>query len=240
MHFSTNILDLAVYGIIAVSILAGFYQGLIATSVNTAGYFISLLSANWFYMGMAQSVNRANELIPRLEYFSETAEMLGTMEVARTPVAGMTEQSMKALLETVKLPHPVDQWFSHNVLNAVYAGDGLATLSEYLSRTVAQTAVSVVCFLAILLGVYLAVTLVVNLVHYTVKLPSLKLFDGILGGVVGLARGVFLALALCMVLPSVLSMLPVQQIQDIVNTSQLADFYYQKNFMFDMIKSFIG
>jgi hypothetical protein len=40
MHFSTNILDLTVYGILLISVAAGFYQGLVATTANTAGFFI--------------------------------------------------------------------------------------------------------------------------------------------------------------------------------------------------------
>jgi uncharacterized membrane protein required for colicin V production len=238
MHF--NLLDMAVYGILIVSVLAGFYQGLIATSANTAGFFLSLLSAKLFYMGMAMNVKEAGKMIPRLVYYSESAEMLGTTEVVRTPVAGFTQQQMDALLKTVQLPHPVDEWFRHNVLNAVYTKQGIVSLGDYLSQTVAKTAVAVACFLAILLGVYIVFTIVVNLVHFVVKLPALRLFDGVLGGAVGLVRGVFLAMALFMVLPTILSMLPVHQIQDIVNSSQLADFYYQKNFMFGMIKSFIG
>lgn len=235
-----NPLDMAVYTILIVSVAAGVYQGLLATSINTAGFFVSLLSANWFYTGMAIRIKEAHSLIPRLVYYSETSEMLGSVETVRTGVSGMTQPKLDSILQNVNLPYPVEKWFSHNVLNSVYMQDHLTNLGDYLSQTVAEVAVNIVCFLAILLGVYVAVTLVVNAVHYVVKLPAVKLFDGVLGGAVGLLRGMFLVFALFLVLPVILSILPVHQIKDIVDTSHMAAFYYQKNFMFGMIKSFIG
>jgi hypothetical protein len=48
-----------------------------------------------------------------------------------------------------------------------------------------------------------------------------------------------LASALCLVLPVALSMLPVQQLQDIVTSSHTAGLYYQKDWLFGLIKSFI-
>lgn len=240
MHFSTNPLDLAAYAVLLVSVAAGIYQGLLATSINTGGFFVSLLSANWFYMGMAMHIKEAQKVIPVLVYYSETSEMLGTVETSRTGVSGMTQLRLENILQNVSMPYPVEKWFSHNVLGAVYTREGLTSLGDYLSHTVAEVAVSIVCFLAILLGVYIAVTIVVNAVHYVVKLPAVRLFDGVLGGAVGLLRGIFLVFALFLVIPAVLSMLPVQQIKDIVDSSQTAAFFYQKNFMFDMIKGYIG
>lgn len=240
MHLSANILDLAVYGIFIISIAAGFYQGLIATSANTAGFFLSLLSADWFYMGMAMRVKAAHKAIETLVYYSETSQMLGTVDVTRTGVSGMTQLKLQSILQNVSLPYPVEKWFSHNVLGAVYAKEGISTLGDYLSHTVAEITVSILCFLALLLGAYIAVTLIVNLVHFVVKLPALKIFDGVLGGAVGFVRAIFLAFALFLLIPVVLSILPVQQIKDLVSSSHLAAFFYQKNFMFDMIKSYIG
>lgn len=235
-----NIIDLAVYGIILISVVAGFYQGFLASVFNTVGYFISMLSASWFYGGAAMRVKVAGKVIPQLLYYSETAGMLGTVEISHTSVNGLSQLQLDSILKGVTLPFPLEKWFSHNVLGAVYAQDGISTLGDYLSRTVAETAVNIACFLAILLGVYIAVTLIVNCVHYVVKLPAVKLFDGVLGGVIGLVRGYFLAFALFLIVPVVLSILPVQQIQDIITSSHTAAFFYQKDFMFNMIRSFIG
>lgn len=240
MALQFNVLDIAVYAIILVSVAAGFYQGFLATSANTVGYFISLLAAWIFYGGAAQSVKAADKIIPALLYYSETTDMLGTVETYRMGVAGMTEAKLDGILSNVSLPHPIGQWFGENVLGAVYAKEGIGNLGEYLSRTVAETAVNIGCFLIIFLGVYIALTIVVNAVHYVVRLPQVRMLDGTLGGVVGLLRGVLLVFALFLVMPVVLSMLPVQQVTDIVQASHTASFYYEHNFLFGMIRSFIG
>jgi uncharacterized membrane protein required for colicin V production len=240
LHLNANVIDLAVYGIILISVAAGFYQGFLASAINTAGYFIAMFCASLFYGGAAMNVKVGGKIISQLLYYSETSGMLGSVDVSRTSVNGISQLQLDSLLKSVHLPFPLDRWFSHNVLGAVYAQDGISTLGDYLSHTVAETAVNIACFLAILLGVYIAVTLIVNLIHYVVKLPAVKLFDGLLGGVVGLGRGVLLAFALFLIVPVVLSILPVKQIQDLISSSHTAAFFYQKNFMFNMIKSFIG
>lgn len=240
MHLSTNIIDLTVYGVIIISVAAGFYQGFLPSVFNTAGYFVSMLAAGLFYEGAAMHVKAGGKVIGQLLYYSETSGMLGTVEISRTSVNGLSRLQLDGILQNVNLPYPFEKWFSGNVLGAVYAQDHISTLGDYLSHTVAEVAVSITCFLAILLGTYIAVTIVINLVHYVVKLPSVRLFDGVLGGVIGLVRGYFLVFALFLVIPVILSIMPVQQIQDLISSSHTAAFFYQKNFMFDMIKGFIG
>ncbi len=235
-----NILDIAVYAILLISVAAGVYQGFLATSANTAGYFVSLLSAWLFYGGAAANVKAAGKIIPALLYYSETSDMLGSVDTYRMSVDNMTKQGLESLLSGLNLPHPVDQWFSGNVLSQVYEKMGIHNLGDYLSRTVAEVAVNIGCFLMIFLGVYVALTIVVNLLHYVVKLPSLQQLDGVAGGVVGLGRGVLLVFALFLVVPVVLSMLPVQQIKDLVETSRTAAFFYQHNFLFGWIRGYIG
>lgn len=234
-----NILDITVYAIILISVAAGFYQGFLATSANTVGYFLSLLAASVFYGGAAMNVKAAGKVIPALLYYSETSDMLGSVDVYRTSIAGMTKPALNKLLNGLSLPHPVDQWFSHNVLNQVYEQMGIQNLGDYLSRTVAETAVNIGCFLMIFLGVYIALTIAVNLTHYVVKLPALQRMDGVAGAVVGLGRGILLVFALFLAVPAVLSMLPVQQVKEIVETSHTAAFYYNQNFLFGLIRSFI-
>jgi uncharacterized membrane protein required for colicin V production len=235
-----NILDITVYAILIVSVAAGVYQGLVATSANTAGFFLSMFSAALFYPGMAMRIKAGGTVIKSLLYYSETSQMLGTVETARAGVAGMTKEGMAGLLQSVSLPHPIGDWFTENVLGGVYAKQGLSTLGDYLSQTVAEAAVSIACFLMIFLFMYVILTVAVNLLHYVVKLPQLKAFDGVLGGAVGLLRGAVIAFALFMALPVALSMLPVQQVKDLVETSHTAAFFYQKDFMFAFIRSFIS
>ncbi len=235
-----NILDITVYAIILISVAAGVYQGFLATSANTAGYFIALISAWLFYGGAAANVKAAGKIIPALLYYSESSDMLGTVDTYRTSVEGITKSGLDSLLKALPLPHPVDQWFSGNVLNQVYEKMGIQNLGDYLSRTVAEVAVNIGCFLMIFLGVYIALTILVNLLHYVVKLPSLQQLDGVAGGVIGLGRGVLLVFVLFLIVPVMLSMLPVQQIKEIVETSHTAAFFYQHNFLFGWIRSFIG
>jgi len=237
MHL--NLLDLAVYGILLVSIAAGFYKGLIATAANTAGAFAAMLIAGWLSGGMALRVKLAGKLIPTLLYYSETSSMIGSVETARTGVSGMTQARLDGVFQNVRLPVPIGGWYTHNVLGAVYAGDGISTLGDYLSRTVAEAAVSIACFLVVFFIAYIALSLAVNLLHYVVKFPQLKYVDGVLGGVMGLARGALLAFALFLLMPLALSMLPVQQVKDLVASSHTAAFFYQHDFLFSYIRSYI-
>lgn len=235
-----NILDMIAIAILGLSAAAGYYQGLLATSANIVSYFVAVLSANWFYEGAAAKVKEAGKIIPALLYYSETADMLGSVENYRTNVTNLTQSALQSILHGVKLPYPVDRWLAENVLNLSYSKIGITQLGDYLSRTIAETAVCIACFLLIFLGVYIGLTLVVNLAHYVIKLPTLKYLDGVSGAALGLVRGALLVFALFMILPVVLSTVPVAQVKDIVQGSSMAGFFYHQNFLLDMIKSFIA
>jgi uncharacterized membrane protein required for colicin V production len=237
MHL--NLLDLAVYGILLASIAAGFYKGLLATAANTVGTFLAMLMAGWFSGGMALRVKLAGKLIPTLQYYSETSGMIGSVEIARTGVLGMTQARLDGIFQNVHLPTPIGNWYVHNVLGAVYAKDGLSTLGDYLSQTVAEAAVSIACFLVVFFIAYIAIALAVNLLHSIIKFPQLKYVDGVLGGAVGLLRGLLLVFVLFLVMPLALSMLPVQQVKDLVASSHTAGFFYQHDFLFSFIRSYI-
>lgn len=240
MDFSTNPIDLAVLAILAISIAAGCYQGLLATGANLVGCGISLITARLFYPGIAMGVKAAGKIIPTMLYYSETADMLGTVENYHTEVAGLTDTGLKGILNSVTLPHPMDQWFSHNVLGAVFAQDGISNLGDYLARTIAETTVNICSFLLVFLIAYLAFTFLVNMLHYSFRFPGLPHFDGLIGGAVGLVRGALLIWALFLLMPAILSLAPVKMISDIVADSKTAGFFYEHNILFGMIKSFIG
>jgi uncharacterized membrane protein required for colicin V production len=234
-----NLLDLLAYVILGLSVAAGYYQGFLATSANIVGYFTAMVSASWFYGGAAASVKEAGKIIPALLYYSESADMLGTVENYRTDVTTLTQSALENILRGVQLPHPVDKWLMGNVLNLSYSTEGLKQLGDYLSRTIAEAAVSIACFMLIFLGVYIGLTIVVNLIHYVVKLPTLKYFDGVGGAALGLVRGGLLVYLAFMILPVVLSMVPISQVQDLVQGSKMAGFFYEKNILLNMIRSFI-
>ncbi len=240
MDFSTNPIDLVVLAILAVSVAAGCYQGLLATGANLTACGISLLAARLFYPGLALGIKAAGKVIPALLYYSETADMLGTVDNYRTEVAGLTQSRLDSILSGMTLPHPLGEWFRKNVLGAVFAQDGIANLGDYLARTIAETVVNILCFLFVFLIVYLALTFLVNLLHYSFRFPKLAHFDGLLGGALGLGRGVLLVWVLFLIMPAVLSMAPVEMISDIVAGAKTTGFFYDGNILFGLLRSYIG
>ena len=234
-----NLLDALGFAILALSTAAGYYQGFLATAANCAGYITALLSASWFYGSVAERIKEAGKIIPALIYYSESGDLLGSVETFRLNVTTLNQSAMDGILSRVELPHPVGQWLAENVLGLRYSADGLTQLGDYLSRTIAEAAVSIGCYLLMFLAIYIGLTLMINIANYTIKFPALKAFDGLAGAGLGLVRGGLLVFAAFMVLPVLLSMLPVAQVKDIVEGSALTGFFYEKNFMFGLIRSYI-
>ena len=79
-----------------------------------------------------------------------------------------------------------------NLENQVYAGyAGVDTVADYVSQTIVNSCINILCFLVCFVLLYLAVAIIVNALKAIFRFPVLKQLDWLAGGVFGFA-GAFL------------------------------------------------
>ena len=225
-----NIVDYVIIGVLGVSVLYGLYRGFVASVLSMGGGLISFLSAFALYPKLAALIQNNEELQRTLLHYTDASSRIGDLELALTNVSTLAREGIDQVLANVSLPAPLDSILQVNLENLVYGSAGAAsTVADYVSQTILQSSINIICFLGCFLVMYAILSALLNLLRAVFKFPMLKQFDALTGGVFGLLRGILLCLALFTVVPLVLTMLPMDILSQLIDESSLAPIFMNGN-----------
>ncbi len=225
-----NIVDYVILGVIALSVLFGLYRGFIASVLSMGGGLISFLSSFALYPKLAALIQNNQELQRTLLHYTDASSRIGDLELALTNAVNLGREGIEQVLANVQLPAPLDSILQVNLENLVYGTQGAATtVADYVSQTILQSSINIICFLVCFIGMYLLLSLGLNLIRAVFKFPVLKQLDGLAGGLFGLLRGVLLCLAVFTLIPLVQTMIPLDMITELLDESTLAPIFMNGN-----------
>lgn len=225
-----NIVDYVIIGVIAVSVLFGLYRGFIASVLSMGGGLLSFLASFALYPRLAAAIQNNQELQRTLLHYTDASSRIGDLELALTNVIGLGREGIEQVLQNVSLPAPLDSILRVNLENLVYGASGsAASVADYVSQTILQASINIICFLACFFGLYLAISLVLNLIRAVFRFPMLRCADVLTGGVFGFLRGLLICLAFFTLVPLVQTMLPMDIINQLITESQLAPIFMNGN-----------
>ena len=225
-----NIVDYVIIGIVAISVLFGLYRGFVSSVLSMGSGLISFLSAFTLYPKLAEVIQNNAELQRTLLHYTDASSRIGDLELALTNVVTLSREGIQKVLGNVNLPAPLDTILQVNLENLVYGTQGaVTTVSDYVSQTILQASINIICFLVCFIGMYIVLSLGMGLIRAIFRFPVLKQLDSLAGGVFGLLRGVLLCLAVFTLVPLVQTMLPMDLINDLIAESQLAPIFMNGN-----------
>ena len=224
-----NIVDYVVLGILALSVLFGFYRGFVSSVLNTGGCLLSFGLSFILYPKLAAVIQGDTELVRTLVHYTDASSRIGDLETAITNVATMTREGITELVGKVSLPAPLDAILESNLLNQAYAATGVTTVSDYVSQTIINACINVLCFVVCFVVLFVLISIVVNALKAIFRFPVLKQLDWLVGGVFGFLRGVLICYAAFTVVPLVLTVVPVDFISELLDTSMLAPLFNNGN-----------
>lgn len=218
-----NIVDYAVIAVVLISLLFGLYKGFIRSVLALLGLFAAMYVSYLFSPRLVAWISGNQTLLDTLMYYTDASMRMSDVTIANTLVSGLNQSQIVSIVAQAQLPAPFDVLLENNMINQVFAALPQATVSEYLNQTVISVIIRIVSYAAVFIAAYAAATLVVNLVHYVFRFPVLRQFDMLLGGVFGIARGIFLVYILFALVPILMTVLPFPQLADAVRESQFGD-----------------
>ena len=225
-----NIVDYIAIGILAVSLLFGFYRGFVASVLNTGGGLIAFGLSFVLYPKLTALIQTNDGLVRTLLHYTDASSRIGDLELALTNVVTLGREGIEQVLANVKLPAPLDSILRVNLENLVYGTSGAAaTVSDYVSQTILQASINIICFLVCFIGLYIVFSLAANLIRAIFRFPVLKQLDGLTGGIFGLLRGLLICLAVFTLIPLVQTMIPLEFITQLLEESQLAPLFMNGN-----------
>lgn len=226
----TNIVDFVIISTIAISVLFGVYRGFIAGVLSMGCGLVCFLLSFAIYPQMAGMIQNNQELQRTLLHYTDASSRIGDLELALTPVINLGREGIEQVLTNVSLPAPLDSILRVNLENFVYGTSGAAvTVADYVSQTILQASINIICYLVCFFGLYFIVSVILNLIRAVFNFPMLKQFDGLTGGVFGFLRGILLCLAFFTLVPLVQTMLPMDIINQLIEESALAPVFMNGN-----------
>lgn len=225
-----NIVDYLIIGVVAVSVLFGLYRGFVASVLNMGGGLISFLSSFALYPKLAALIQNNQELQRTLLHYTDASSRIGDLELALTNVVNLGREGIEQVIANVNLPAPLDSILQVNLENLAYGTQGAATtVADYVSQTILQASINIICFLVCFAALYIVISIGLNLIRAVFRFPVLKQLDGLAGGVFGLLRGILVCLAVFTLMPLVQTMVPLTIITELMNESTLAPIFMNGN-----------
>lgn len=224
-----NIVDYVVIGVMALSVLFGFYRGFVSSVLNMGGCLISFGLSFLVYPKLADVIRGDTELVRTLLHYTDASSRIGDLETAITNVATMTREGIADLVSSLTLPAPFDQLLQLNMETQAFASSGVTTVSEYVSQTILNASINILCFLVCFVVLFIVISLVQGAIKAIFRFPVLKQLDWLAGGVFGFLRGVLICYAAFTIVPLVLTAVPVDFVSEMLNASTLAPIFNNGN-----------
>ena len=224
-----NLIDYIIIGIIGVSVLFGFYRGFVSSVLNVGSGLLAFGLSFVLYPQLAGLIQGNDELVRTLLHYTDASSRLGDLNLAITNVVQLGQQGIADVLSKVSLPAPLDQLLATNMTNQVYAASGVTTVSDYISQTVVQASINILCFLASFIILYIVLSILINAIKAVFRLPILKQLDWLAGGVFGFLRGLLICVAAFTLVPLVMTVVPVDAVSELIDQSALAGLFSGNN-----------
>ena len=220
-----NLLDVIIIAILAFYLISGMYRGSITSFLGTAGFVAAWFGAKELYPQVAQLALSNQTLMAVLHQYLEPENFFQNHALATTTVAevisgGETaiQNAMAGLSSTMSL---VARAFEANVRSQAFQNLGISTLADYLDQTVWEAVFKVGAFLLCFIALYALVCLVVNLLDHVISFPLIRGVDWLIGGLLGLVRGVVVCVLILNLLPAVAQIVSPDFARELISKSTL-------------------
>ena len=222
-----NIVDIVILAILGLSVLVGLYRGFISSVASMGGCLLSLGLSFWLSPKLAAAIQSNPDILKTLASYTDAATKLGDQALASSNVTTLTETGISEIINKVSLPAPLNTLLQNNLTNQVYGA--AADVGTYVSQTIVGAILNVICFIVCFLGLLLVIHFVINFLKVVFKFPVLKQLNSIAGGAFGLIRGALLCFVAFAMLPLIQTLLPVENINQLVEASTLAPLFNSGN-----------
>ena len=222
-----NIIDILVLLVLAFSLFAGMYKGFLASGLSLLGLVGSWFGALRLYPAVARLALENQTLMGVLSNYLEPATFFEDMAIsgvsAQTSVSELVArggEAVNAVADYIgsRVPFLRDA-FASNISSEAFSALNIHTLAEYFDQTLWQSVFGVLAFILCFAALYFLATLLVNLFNHVLRFPVLRRIDWLLGGVLGLGRGLVVAALILSVVEPVLTAFSVDLMNSLKQSS---------------------
>ena len=230
-----NLLDVVIIAILAFYLISGMYRGSITSFLSTAGFVAAWYGAKQFFPTVANMALSNQTLMAVLNQYLEPESFFATHAQAMTTVAEVISGGETAIQNAIASVSAnlsvISRAFEANVRSQVFQNLGITTLADYLDQTIWQAIFNVAAFILCFIALYVLVSLVVNLLDHVIAFPLVRGFDWLLGGLLGLVRGLVICVLVLNLVPMLVQIVAPDFAQSLIGESVLMNFVTQADLL---------
>ena len=231
-----NPVDWVILGILAVSVLFGLYRGFIASVASMGGSLVSLGLSFWLSPMVADFLRNNTSLSNTLMSYADATTRLKDSTLSSLSVQGLTSESISSILSRASLPAPLDKLLQNNLEQQVYKAANIPQdVGHYVTQTIVSALMNVICFVVTFVLLLILFHVIINLLKAIFRFPVLKQLNSIAGGAFGLLRGALLCFVLFALMPLLQTVIPVEGLGEMVETSSLAPLFNSGNLILSIM-----
>ena len=230
-----NIIDILILAVLAVSVIYGMHRGFISGVLSVAALIGAAALSFAMSPQLAAWLKGNQTLVDTLMYYTDAGSRVSSLDLSLMSVSQVTESALAQILSSANLPAAFESAF----ITGISAAPADMSISELLSQTIVSVSISILSFLICFFVSYIVATFVIHLISYVFELPVLRHLDALIGGVFGLVRGVLLLFILFALVPIVLAIAPVPQIEEMIAASRMAPMF-DSQLILSILRSSIG
>ncbi|MBR3297875.1 MAG: CvpA family protein [Clostridia bacterium] len=232
-----GIMNLAIIAVFALFVLAGVYKGFLWNLAALGASVLSLLIAFIFMGSVSRLIANNQGIYSAMLSYTEGREDIYNVDLVDRDITTLTNAEIDEIMERSNLPFPFRDRVRDNIMSEALKSRGVTTLGEYFNQSKVMVFVNIVSFILIYLISRILLTVLISWADYSYRFPKLRipLTDQIAGGAVGFIRGLIDVSVVFMVTPVVLTVLPFDQIEELISGSTLATFLYNSNLILRLI-----
>ena len=230
-----NILDIAIIAALALFVLSGVHKGFIYTAISVVCMLVCIMLAFVIMPLISGRIVKNERVFNGMLYYTEGSEYIYDVELSKTDITRVPRSELEEVYNRSDVAYPMDRRIRENIEDAAFEDENITTLGDYFNQTMVLVTINILVFLACY-GVLRALTaFILGWRNYAKSLPRLKKVDIPAAIGTGLIRGVLCLFLLFMLCPIVLTVLPFDVVEELVDASVLASFFYRSNFLLSII-----
>lgn len=230
-----NLLDMAIAAMLVLFVLSGVHKGFVYTAISVLCMIVCMTLAFIVMPLISRGVVENEGIFNSMLYYTEGSEYIYDVELSKLPITSIDKDELTEVYNRSDVAYPMDIRIRENIEDAAFEDNGITSLGDYFNRTMVLVTINILVFLLIFAVLRAITAFLVGWRNYAKRLPKLKKLDMVAAAGTGLIHGLLAMFLLFMLCPIVLTVLPFDVVEELVEESKLASFFYQSNFLLRLI-----
>lgn len=223
-------IDIIFIGIICVSGLMAYYNGMIKTLFSFFSTIIAVVIAYLFYPSLSNFIINNTKLLTNIQ--EKVGKALDLEGLAKGVVS---KQDQISLINNLEAPNLIKELLLSNNNPEIYKLISVQGIVEYISNMISRIVINAMSFVILFLISIIFLTIMSYLLGFIAKLPVLKQLNNLAGLIIGVVWGILINWIICVAIYVLIGFKGDGELLVMINESVISKIFYNNNPLIELI-----